>query len=636
MKIEEILKKLEEEIKKIIPENVKITEIELDGPALVVYTKDIDYFAENNRMIKKLAEGIRKRVSIRPDPSVLSAIDKAEEDIRKTVPKNAEIVDINFDSETGEVTIEASAPGIAIGKHGSILNDIKKKTGWYPKVIRSPPLISKTVKDIRFYLRGINEERRDLMRKIGRRIYREFTPKENIVRTSFLGGSREVGRSSILLSTRESKVLVDCGINVSFDNNGSPYLNAPEVGSFDSLDCIVITHAHLDHCGLVPLLYKYNYDGPVYCTLPTRDLMVLLQLDYIKVSQAEARKTPYESKDIRGMIKHCIPLKYGETTDITPDIKLTFHNAGHILGSCITHFNVGDGMHNIVLSGDIKYERTWLFNSANTKFPRLETLILESTYGGREDFQPTRNESTKEVKDIVERTLNRKGKVIVPVFAVGRSQEMMIVLEKLMRDKEIPEVPIYLDGMIWEATAIHTAYPEYLNNKLRTEIFQKGQNPFLNPIFKRVDSFDSRMKLLDEIEPCIVLATSGMLNGGPIMEYLKKWASDEKNTLIFVGYQAEGTLGRRIQKGQKEVQVQENDRIINIHLNMEINTCDGFSGHSDRKQLMRFVSDLYPKPERIIVNHGEDVKCADLASSIYKKYGIETRAPMNLETIRFR
>lgn len=636
MKIEEIIKKLEEKIKKIVPEDIKITEIELQGPEIAIYTNNMQYFAEHTNLIKKLAEGLKRRVTVRPEPSTLGNSEKAEEEIKKVVPENAGIKQVFFIPENGEVVIESDAPGIAIGKYGSILNEIKKKTGWAPRVVRSPPLISKTVSDVRSFLKSINGERRELMKKIGRRIYREFLYKENYARTTFLGGYREVGRSATLISTRESRVLIDCGINVAMDENGSPYLHAPEVGNFDGLDAVIITHAHLDHSGLLPLLYKYNYDGPIYCTPPTRDLMVLLQLDYIKVGQAESRKTPYESKDIREMIKHCVPIKYGDTTDIAPDIKVTLHNAGHILGSAIIHFNIGDGLHNIALSGDIKYEKTWLFNPAVTKFPRLETLIIESTYGGREDFQPTRKESTEQIKEIVERTLNRKGKVVVPVFAVGRSQEVMLVLEKLMKEGRIPEVPIYLDGMIYEATAIHTAYPEYLNNQLREEIFQKGLNPFLNQIFKRVDSYDARMKLLDEVDPCIVLATSGMLNGGPVMEYFKKWSHDEKNTLIFVGYQAEGTLGRRIQKGQKDVQVYDKDRNINVQINMEIDTCDGFSGHSDRKQLMNFIRDLYPKPDRILVNHGEEVKCADFASSIYKKYGIETRAPMNLETYRFR
>lgn len=187
--------------------------------------------------------------------------------------------------------------------------------------------------------------------------------------------------------------------------------------------------------------------------------MTLLQMDYIKVAAADAKRVPYSSENIRSVIKHCITMGYGDTTDITPDIRLTFHNAGHILGSSICHFHIGEGLYNIAFSGDIKFERTWLFNPAVNHFPRAEALIIESTYGGRDDFQPSRKEATDRLKDIIRQSLKKKGKVLVPVFAVGRSQEVMIVLENLVRSKEIPEIPVYLDGMIWEATAIHTAYP---------------------------------------------------------------------------------------------------------------------------------------------------------------------------------
>ena len=173
----------------------------------------------------------------------------------------------------------------------------------------------------------------------------------------------------------------------------------------DTLDAVVITHAHMDHCALLPVLYKFGYDGPVYCTPPTRDLMSLMQLDGIKVSFGEGKKAPYESSHVREVVAHCIPLKYGETTDIAPDIRLTFQNAGHILGSAVCHFHVGDGMHNIAFTGDMKFERTWLFNATANRFPRLETLVIESTYGGHRDFQPSRADAVNTLNEICDRVL---------------------------------------------------------------------------------------------------------------------------------------------------------------------------------------------------------------------------------------
>ncbi len=445
-----------------------------------------------------------------------------------------------------------------------------------------------------------------------------------------------MGRSASLLMTRESKVLVDCGVDVSSENNGGPYLNAPELLPLESLDAVVITHAHLDHCGIVPILYKYGYEGPIYSTPPTRDLSSLLQLDYIKVAFGEGKKPPYESPQIRQAVRNTIPLKYGETTDIAPDIRLTLQNAGHILGSATTHFHIGDGLYNVALTGDIKFERTWLFNPAVNKFPRLETLIMEATYGGYHDIQPSRQEAAKRLREIAKRVLGRGGKLLIPVFAVGRSQEVMLVLEELVRKGEIPRVPAYLDGMIWEATAIHTAYPEYLNNQLRTQIFQTGENPFLSDMFERVDSNDMRANICDDPDPCVVLATSGMMNGGPIMEYFKAWADNPKHTLIFVGFNAEGTLARRIQKKAKEITVNDKGKPLTLGIKMDIETIDGFSGHSDRMQLLNYVGSMEPRPERVLIGHGEEHKCLDLASSLYKKFGMETRAPFNLETLRLK
>ncbi len=635
MSAESVLKRAMDIIKETTPSDVDISEVEFEGPVLVIYTKTLDAFADNNETVRKLAQALKRRVAVRPHPSLLTDPEEAEGTIRELVPEDAELTGVYFDDDTGEVTLEAISPGTAVGKQMAVLNDIKRQTGWAPKVVRSPPIPSKTLAEIREYLRTVKEDRKEFLRRVGRKMNRDIMDGENWVRLTTLGGFRQVGRSCSMLSTRNSKVLIDCGIDPS-SSNSFPYLSAPEIQPLDSIDAVVLTHAHLDHSGLIPALYKYGYDGPVYCTPPTRDLMVLLQLDYIKISFGETSKTPYESNHIREAVKHCIPLRYGETTDIAPDMKLTFQNAGHILGSSVVHFHVGDGLYNVAFTGDIKFEKTLLFNAATNRFPRVETLVLEGTYGGHKDMQPSRNAASSELHDIMKRTLEKKGKVMVPVFAVGRSQEVMMVIETLMRTGATEKVPVYLDGMIWEATALHTAYPEYLNSSLRTQIFQKGENPFLSKIFHRVSSGQMREELLVDPEPCIVLATSGMMNGGPIMSYLRAWADDSKNSLVFVGYQAEGTMGRKIQRGAKSVVLMDKGRQLTVNIQADVETCDGFSGHSDRKQLMAYVGTMEPRPERVLVGHGEESKCSDLASSFYKRYGMETRAPHNLETIRFR
>jgi len=636
MTVDDVLREIKGKVRGVIPPSIDVSDVEFEGALVVIYTKHPDKFATNEDLIKQLAKMLQKRIAIRPDPSVLTDIDTAERKIKNIVPKDAEITNIYFQPDVGEVTIEVMKPGVAIGKQGILLNEIRKTINWSPSIIRTPPIPSKTVQEIRGYLRSMSEERKEILRKVGRRLHRGISEGEKFVRVVALGGFREVGRSCSMLHTQDSKILIDCGVDVSSSNNGSPYIHLPEVLPLETIDAVVITHAHLDHSGLMPLLYKYGFDGPVYCTSPTRDLMTLLQMDYLKVAAADARKVPYSAENIRNVIKHCITINYGDTTDITPDVRLTLHNAGHILGSSIAHFHVGEGLYNIAFTGDIKYERTWLFNPAINRFPRLEAIVIESTYGGRDDFQPSRSEATERLKDIVQRCLRKKGKALIPVFAVGRSQEVMIVLEDLMGKKEIPEVPIYLDGMIWEATAIHTAYPEYLNNRLRAQIFQQGKNPLLSNIFERVDSHDMRQNIIGDSDPCIVLATSGMMNGGPVMEYFKEWAQNKKNTIIFVGYQAEGTLGKRIQKGWSEIPINIGGNVVNIKMNMNMETCDGFSGHSDRRQLINYLNNMSPHPERVIFGHGEESKCLELSSTIHKRFNLNTIAPMNLETIRFK
>ena len=635
MSVEQVLEELKAKISKKLPAGVTISLIEFEGPELVIYTPEPKKLADNGDVIRNLAKDLRKRLVVRPDPGVLADPDVVIEMISKIVPEDAGITSHYFDPDTGEVIVEAEKPGIVIGRHGSTLREITKEIGWTPKVVRTPPIKSSTVKNIRQYNRDHKEERKALLKTIGRKIHREVSAKDKWVRVTALGGCREVGRSCFMLSTPETKVLIDCGVNVGSDDNGTPYLYIPEVTPISQIDAVVLTHAHLDHSGLIPLLYKYGYEGPVYCTPPTRDLMALLQLDFIDVAAKEGKTIPYESSMIRETLKHTITLNYGDVTDIAPDMKLTLHNAGHILGSSVVHFHVGDGLYNIAFTGDHKYEKTRLFDPAVNSFPRIETIITESTYGGSKDMQPSRREAENRLKDIVKETIARGGTVLIPAFAVGRSQEVMLVLEEIIRKGFIDDnIPVYLDGMIWEATAIHTTYPEYLNGELKNLIFHKGMNPFLADCFEQVDSVEKRKDILTNPRPGVILATSGMLNGGPIMEYLRAYGPDEKNALVFVGYQAEGTMGRRLQKGWSEIPVYNNGKSDIIKINLQVQTVDGFSGHSDRRQLMDYIKKMKPRPEHVLTEHGDEKCCLDLASSIYRKYRIETRAPMNLETIR--
>jgi predicted metal-dependent RNase len=226
--------------------------------------------------------------------------------------------------------------------------------------------------------------------------------------------------------------------------------------------------------------------------------------------------------------------------------------------------------------------------------------------------------------------------VLIPVLAVGRAQEIMLVLEDLVSKGRIPKVPVYIEGMIAQATAIHTTHPEALSKKIREMIFHQGVNPFLDEIFVQVDSAEQREAIVSG-EPCIIMATSGMLAGGPSVDYFRLLAPEEKNAVVFVSYQGQTTLGARVQKGWKEIQMRDKDGQVKvIPVNLTVETVEGFSGHSDRKQILNFVKRVSPAPERILTCHGEATKCLNLASTIHKSLNIDTKALMLTESVKLR
>lgn len=618
-----------------VPKEAEVTRIEYEGPALAIYTKRPEILASQSTLIAEIVNVIRKRIVVRSDPSVRVQEADAEKIAREIIPPEAEVTDINFDPSLGEIIIEAKKPGLVIGKNGLVLQDIVSKTRWRPNVLRSPPLRSKIVTHVRHYLHSESKDRERILRTIGERIFRPKVYDVGEVRITALGGVQEVGRSAFLVQTRESKVLVDCGVN---PGSSKPFEAFPrfDVGEFelDSLDAVVVSHAHLDHCGLVPFLYKYGYDGPVYCSAPTSSLMTLLQLDYLDVATRQGIMAYYDQKDVRECVLHTMPLRYGVVTDIAPDIRLTLHNAGHILGSSMVHLHIGEGMHNIVYTGDYKYARTMLLEAATTEFPRVETVITECTYGGSEDVMPTRVEAEERLTSVINDTLDRKGKVLIPVPAVGRAQEIMLILDGYMKRGLMKEAPVFIEGMISEATAIHTAYPEYLGRDVRNSILHDGVNPFESDYFTVVEHPSVRQNIIDG-EPCIIMATSGMLEGGPVIEYFKSLADNEASTIIFVSYQIEGTMGRRVQKGLNEVTLMNSEGKLDVvKVRLHVESIEGFSGHSDRRQILNYLNYLKPKPERVIVCHGEKAKCHSIANFVEKKFGFRTIVPATMETIR--
>lgn len=626
----DILKNIKEQL------NAKLTEANFEGANIVLYTDNENFFKEGEGKIKEIVEQIKKRVELRADPKILPSTEETEKKIRKIIPEEAEITDIFFDYHRSIVVIEAKKPGLVIGKQGSIFSDIRQETLWTPQVQRSPIIKSKITESIREVLYANNNHRRKFLNSVGEKIYKEWNAEkmEGWARVTFLGGGRQVGRSCLILQTQNSKILLDCGLDVASSGAEKfPYFQVSEF-NINELDAVVITHAHLDHVGLLPYLYKMGYKGPTYMTFPSRDLAALMALDFIGVAYKQAAQPLFSSTDIKEMVKHTICLNFNEVTDIASDIRLTFYNAGHALGSAMAHFNIGNGSHNFLYTGDFKYARTRLLDPAVASFPRVESVLCESTYGAKGDILPPRIESEDKLIEIVQKTVERGGKVLIPELGLGRAQETMLILEDAMKRGKLKEIPIYIDGAIWDINAIHTAYPDFLSTHVRSQIFQ-DQNPLASPVFARVGSPMERKQVV-EGGPCLVLATSGMLVGGASVEYFREFAGNEKNSIIFVCYQGVGSLGRQVQEGMQETRMMVDGREEQVKINLEVHTILGLSAHAGRNEITSFFNNMRPKPKRIIINHGEVSKSLDLSSSLYKMNRVETEVPRNLETIRLK
>ena len=620
-----------------IPKEANVTKIEYEGPRIALYTNTPRYLMENNEIISNLVNVIKKRIVVRTDESIRKSEEEARQILTQLIPKDADLQSTFFDTATGEVSLEAKRPWL-LHRNAQEFNhpEVTEKIGWKLRIRKATTNPSSTIQTINYNLKISSADRSKQLRQIGDEIFRPRLTQKSEVSLFTLGGFGQVGRSCMLLTTAESKILIDCGINpgARTPSESFPRLDWANI-TLDDLDAVVIGHAHLDHTGFLPVLCKYGYKGPIYCTEPTLPMMNLIQFDAIKVASAQGRTPMYSDRDVKQIMRQAITLPYGTVTDISPDIKLVLANAGHILGSALCHFHIGNGDHNFVYSGDIKFAKSILFESASWNFPRVETLLIESTYGAKEDIQPSRQEVESAFINAINNTLTDGGKILIPIPAVGRAQEIMMVIDHYMKSGEMVEASVFTEGMISEASSIHEAYPEYLARELRQKILETDDNPFDSEYFTNVEHPDAREEPLRDGSPCIILATSGMLEGGPVLEYLKNIAPDKKNKILFVSYQVNGTLGRRVLDGSKQVSLMGKEgKVQVVNINCGIEKLDGFSGHSDYNQLISFVHKLRPKLRRVLVNHGERRKSENLSMSIRRMFRVASHYPQIQEAIK--
>src|SRR5215217_6019763 len=436
-------------ILKSIPSDSQITFVRFEGPNIALYTKNPKFaLTELTYFLSSLSKTLKKRFIIRTDSSSRLPEDQTRQAVVKLLPKDVQVSAIFCDDATGEVVLEVSKPE-AIDPN--MLVQIAQSTGWIAHTRRSPHIPSSSINTLHSTLKSSARERTEFLQKLGKRVFREslivssfntndttsprrgqqqqqqqmagttttatlttegrsnkppsWSASREEVMLFCLGGVKQVGRSCFVVVTPETKVMLDCGINPGEMSGLDAY---PRLDWFnfdlDDLDAVVISHAHIDHQGFLPTLFKYGYRGPVYCTEPTLPLMILLQTDSVKIANSNGTYLPYSTRDVNEVIKHCITLPYGKPTDISPDVTITLNNAGHIMGSATVHLNIS-GAHNILYSGDYKYARTQLLDSAVSMYPRVETLITESTYGNTTDVMPDQQSVYRGFTESINKTL---------------------------------------------------------------------------------------------------------------------------------------------------------------------------------------------------------------------------------------
>jgi uncharacterized protein len=601
-----------------LPQEASLTKIEYEGPCIALYSKNPSYLLQNNQLVLNMVNTIKKRIVIRTDESIRLSQDESTKLIAETIPKDAVVTGTFFDAVLGEAVIFAKKPWLILREGNGL--DLTEKIGWKVRVRKAPQnmlpietlyktLAEKTSQRIKFY------------REVGDKIFRPKLSDQAEASLLTLGGFAEIGRSCMLLETRESKIILDCGLNVSAKDPlaATPRFDIAGI-SMEDIDAVVLSHAHLDHTGFTPALFKYGYRGPVYCTEPTILLMSMLQREYLRHCGSD---TFFSEQDIDSAVTHTITLMHGIVTDISPDVKLVLSNSGHIIGSTSVHLHIGNGEHNLVYTGDMKFGKTLTLENASWNFPRVETMIIESTYGGKEDIMCSREQAEAHLATAIESTVAAGGHVLMPVPAVGVSQELILLLDRFTKSGSL-RTKVLVEKIISEATAVYEAYPEFLSKELGNHVLESETSQF-GPQFSIVES-----DTLNPSEPAIVLAPSSMLVGGPSVDYLKQIAKDPRNTLIMLSYQSLDTPGRALLDGARQITIKGES----VKVECQVKRIDGLGSHSDYNQLMAYVMRLRPKLRRVLVNHGERPKAQNLASMINKQLRIQTQHPLVQEAIK--
>ena len=431
--------------------------------------------------------------------------------------------------------------------------------------------------------------------------------------TYSLGATEEVTGSKHLLEINGQTYMIDCGMWQG--NSYADKKNREFTFPVDKLQAVFLTHAHADHCALLPKLVKDGYTGKIYSTPATRDLSSIVMLDSARIQQYEKGGIYYEEKDCIETMNHFRCSVYGKEKKINDNFKITFYDAGHILGSSmidvsipkytnffskLVHKKADNRMH-ILFTGDLGRANNPICKAPETKIPAPDYIYLESTYGGK--THESIDTVYQELAYVINRTIERSGKVIIPSFAIERAQELIYFIKVLMNQEKIPRVPVYIDSpMASNATGVFNIHPECFNDTIKNDFLSKGRNPFSVRTLKFVNDFEESVKIAKTKKPAIIIAANGMCEAGRIINHLKYGIENPNNTILIVGYMSENTLGRKILNKEEKLIIDKKE----CTLKAEVQKINAFSAHADYKEMVEWLNKIdTSKLKKIFLVHGE-------------------------------
>lgn len=454
------------------------------------------------------------------------------------------------------------------------------------------------------------------------------------MKITFHGAAKTVTGSQHLLEVNGKRILLDCGLfqgkrKEAFELNRTGFCAGKD------LDCLILSHAHIDHSGNIPCLVKKGFTGDIICTSATRDLCAVMLMDAAHIQEQDVEfanklrkknnqkefEPLYTKEDAVVAMDQFVGISYNRKREILPGVHLTLVDAGHMMGSANVILDIHDQEKNrdlrLVFSGDIGRRGIPIINDPAVLSEGADILIMESTYGNRQ--HPPYPESEKELKRIVNETYQRGGTLLIPAFAVGRTQQLVYALHRLFLQRDIPNVPIYVDSpLATRVTDIFRLHPETYDSEIREFLLKDNHsNPFGFDTLRYTQSVEDSKELNFLREPAIIISASGMMEAGRILHHLRKRIGDKKNTILVTGWQAPNTLGRRIVEGQETVKIFGEE----FPLRARVETLTGFSGHADRDGLLAWAKAMRKKPTRTFVVHGEEEAANALAESLRTELG---------------